>query len=81
MTGELLCALEADAMACLRWLVLRAFCVLPGSQADRELTEEELLRCGLCLLWEAGGSAPEGQCNAAFDEARFAALKRGEIRP
>ena len=78
MMEALLSALAADPMGRLRWMVLRAFHVLPGSEADRQMTEEKLLRCGLYLLLETdSGPQAEAERSAAFDEGRFLALAKG----
>ncbi len=69
MMQELLRQLEQDALARLRWRVLRQFSVLPGSAQDRSLTDEAVLRCGLhMVLDKTAGQPPE---NPQFEMAEF----------
>lgn len=76
--GELLAALEQDQLERLKWLVLREFSVLPGSEAACQLTDEDYLRCGAHLLLDLrqsrGRADAEEAKNPAFDAGRFLEL-------
>lgn len=75
---EFLAALEKDKLERLKWLVLREFGVLPGSEAARQLSDEDYLRCGAHLLLDLRQSRDrtndEEAKNSAFDAGRFLEL-------
>lgn len=76
---ELLCALEKDSFARLKWRVLALLRICPLSLRARLMTKSQVLRCACHLALDAGASAPEGEQHGAnenpnFDMARFAAL-------
>ncbi|MEG0035744.1 MAG: hypothetical protein RR743_03700 [Oscillospiraceae bacterium] len=86
--AELIERLENDPLERLKWLVLREFGVLPGSESARELSDEDFVFCGAHLVLDArraaavrpleGGTFDEGGSNEDFDEECF--LKLLEVR-
>lgn len=70
-----------EGMERLRWLVLRAFGVLPGDAAARNMTDVDYVRCGLQMLLDmrqqTRGKPEEVGGNPGFDPAKFEALGGG----
>ena len=56
----------------LKWLVLREFHVLPTGREAREMTDTDVLWCGMMLAMDAGVTVT---VNEKFDRARFERLK------
>lgn len=65
----------------LRWLVLRAFGVLPGDAAARNMTDADFVRCGLQMLIDqrrrSGAGTDEAGGNPGFEQEKFDALGGG----
>lgn len=68
MMQELLQQLEQDALARLRWRVLRQFSVLPGSAQDAALTDAMVLRCGLHMVLDKAVGQPWENPQFALEE-------------
>lgn len=66
--------IRPEAMERLRWLVLREFRVLPGSEAARQARDEDIIFAGVNMVldMEGGGAFEE---NPGFDERRFMEMK------
>lgn len=56
----------------LKWLVLREFHVLPTGREAREMTDTDVLWCGMMLAMERGLTVA---WNEKFDRSRFEELK------
>jgi len=80
---EIICRLESDPLERLRWIVLREFRVLPGSNAARELSDENFITCGAHMVLDLRLSSENfnserGQ-NEAFSEERFTRLSEEKL--
>ncbi len=69
--------IRPGAMERLRWLVLREFRVLPGSEAALQASDEDIIFAGVNMVldMESGGDPGE---NPAFSEERFRQMKERE---
>ena len=74
-------ASAADGMERLKWLVLRAFSVLPSDAAAEKMTDADYVWCGLQMLLDAAQkqSAPADEAggNPGFAPERFEELGGG----
>jgi len=80
---EIIGRLESEPLERLRWLVLREFRVLPGSDAARELSDEDFIVCGahmvLDLRLSSENSDSDRGRNEAFSEERFSRLSEEKL--
>lgn len=64
------------AMERLRWLILREFCVLPGSSAEREMSDGDVIFAGVNMVLDR--ETAHGGENLSFDEDRFRKIRESE---
>lgn len=64
------------AMERLRWMILREFRVLPGSRAEREMSDGDVIFAGVNMVLDRE-TAHSGE-NLSFDEDRFRRLRESE---
>lgn len=71
--------LAQDPMERLRWLVLRDFCIIPGSRRAKAVSDEDILRCAAHMLIDSRSfeNGQERGENDSFDEERFRRLSEG----
>lgn len=66
----------------LRWLVLKGFGVLPGSQIERGMRAEDFIFAGINMVLDSGSPArnatPALYVNPSFDEEKFRGMKEGK---
>ncbi len=79
---EIIGRLETDYLERLKWLVLREFRVLPGSNTAKELSDKDFVLCGAHMVLDnrqlAEAPNSEGERNGSFDEGRFLAISEGK---
>ena len=68
--------IRPEAIERLRWLVLREFRVLPGSEAARQVRDEDIIFAGVNMVLDMEGGGREE--NHGFNETRFRELKERE---
>lgn len=76
MTGEeLINTLSADPMERLRWTVLRAFNVLPCSEAAKQMTDDDCMRFAAHMVIDKnGGTVP----NPNFSMEKYMSIREAE---
>ena len=80
---EIISLLEEDSFERLRWLVLSKFRVLPGSNAAKELSDEDFIFCGAHMVLDMRLSSEnpdlESGLNHTFDQKRFLQLSEAKL--